>query len=102
MTDLYVIQCDDDPYCAPYAGAICKSLNDAISIAKTTEDFRCIELYTGNDNCVKPSRRYFNAQGQEIDYKGNPTTGNNQQQNNTTEFDNEIAEALRLAGVELN
>lgn len=66
MVDLYVIQCDDDPYCAPYAASICKSLDEAIAIAKTEEDFRYIELYTGNDSCVKPSGKYFNAQGQEI------------------------------------
>ena len=72
MRELYVIQCNDDPYCAPYAEKICLSLEDAVKEASTVDDFARIELFSGSGNILESAERFWNEEGREIDYNGLP------------------------------
>ena len=108
MNELYVIQCDDDPYCAPYAEAIFTSLEEAVNFASNIEhndrlSFRHIEVYTNQGGCFKSSGKYFNEKGQRIDEMGLRQYEVGEKMDiifpEEDEFDDEINEALRLAGV---
>lgn len=94
MNELYVIQCDDDPYCAPWARVICTSMEEAMKHARECDEFRYIEPFTLQNGVFKQSGKYFDENGNQVDYHGNPL--------NKEKFDEEINEALRLAGVKLN
>lgn len=94
MNELYVIQCDDDPYCAPWAHVICTSMEEAMKHARECDEFRYIEPFTLQNGVFKQSGKYFDENGNQVDYHGNPL--------NKEEFDDEINETLRLAGIQLN
>lgn len=94
MNTLYVIQADDDPYCAPWAYGICSTIEEAMKHAQECNTFRCIEPFTLQNGVFKQTGKYFDENGNRVDYKGRPL--------NKEEFDDEINEALRLAGVKLN
>lgn len=94
MNELYVIQCNDDPNCAPWAYAICKTLEEAIHHAQYCDDFRCIEIFTMQNNIFKHTGKFFDKNGSQSDYHGNAINNQN--------FDSEINETLRIAGVQLN
>ena len=89
MNKFYVVQCADDPYCAPFAGAICQSLKDAMKMAENFEEALRIEVFIQKGNGFVPSGKCFNLDGSEY----------NRHSQNDEEFDEEISEALRLAGV---
>ena len=72
MKELYVIQCNDDPYCAPYAEKICVSLEDAVKEASHVSDFARIELFSGSGNVLESAERFWNKEGREIEYNGLP------------------------------
>ena len=105
MNELYVVQCHDDPYCAPYAATICETLEAAIQASQGQDDFCYIELFVKQGNCFKSAKRLFNEKGQEIDSMGlrKYNVGDDVDMiTSDDDFDDEIAEALRLAGVELD
>lgn len=106
MNELYVVQCHDDPYCAPYAATICETLEAAIQASQGQDDFCYIELFVKQGNCFKSAKRLFNEKGQEIDSMGlrkyNVGDDVDMITSEDESFDDEIAEALRLAGVKLN
>ena len=91
MNQLYIIQADDDPYCAPWAYGICTSMEEAMKHALECDTFRCIEPFTLQNGVFKQTGKYFDENGNQVDYNGNPLNKEN--------FDAEINEALRLAGV---
>lgn len=54
MDRLYVLQYDDDPYCAPYCKEIFTSKNRALKYIQDNDldDFRCMTVYE-YDNRIK-------------------------------------------------
>lgn len=91
MNELYVIQCNDNPHNAPWAYAVCKTFEEAVQHAQECDTFRFIELYTLKNGIFKHTGKYFNVDGNPVDYEGNPL--------NNKDFDSEINDTLRIAGI---
>lgn len=106
MNELYVVQCHDDPYCAPYAATICETLEAAIQASQGQDDFCYIEVYTNQGGCFKSAEKYFNEKGQRIDEMGLRQYEVGEKVDmimpEEDKFDDEINETLRLAGIQLN
>lgn len=103
MNELYIIQFYDDPYTAPYAKMIALSLEQAVNIIQSLSedeknDFCNIELFKLNNNVFTSAKKYWNENGVQINLRGEPI--NDEQQN--IDYDNEINESLRIAGIQIN